>query len=175
MTTDRDAVLRFLRVQGAPGIPHPGGTLFEHLQRVAALLAGWGADEDVQLAGLCHATYGTDGFDRSLLDVGERAALRAVAGERAERLVYLYGSLDRDVTYPRLGDQEVVVRDRFTGAEHAPSEVDVRAIVEITAANELDVLAHNEELARRYREPLTALFERCRARLSTPAREAWLG
>jgi hypothetical protein len=175
MTTGRDAVLRFLREHGAPGIPHPGGTLYEHLRRVDALLAEWGGDEDVRLAGLCHATYGTDGFDRSLLDVRERARLRAVAGERAERLVYLYGSLDRDVTYPRLGDPEVVVRDRFTGTEHVPSEVDIRAIVEVTAANELDVLAHNEDLARRYREPLTRLFERCRDRLSAPARAAWLG
>jgi hypothetical protein len=171
---DRDEVLRFLRDHGAGEIGHPGGTLLEHLRRVAGLLASWGADEDVRLAGLCHATYGTDGFDRALLDVSRRAELRAVAGERAERLVYLYGSLDRGFVYPRLRDPVVVVRDRFTGTEHEPSEEDIRAVVEITAANELDVVGHNADLARRYGDQLTRLFERCRGRLSAEARKAWL-
>ncbi len=34
---------------------HPGGTLLEHLRRVAALLRSWGADPAVEVAGLCHA------------------------------------------------------------------------------------------------------------------------
>jgi hypothetical protein len=170
-----DEILLFLRDHGAERIAHPGGSLYDHLRRVAATLAGWGAGEDVRRAGLCHATYGTDGFATALLDVRERAALRAPAGERAERLGYLYGSLDRGVTYPRLGDPEVLVRDRFTGAEHVPSEVDIRAVVEITAANELDVVAHNAELAARHGDALRRLFERCRARLSESAQAAWLG
>jgi hypothetical protein len=169
-----DEILRFLRSHGAGTIEHPGGTLIEHLVRVAGTLDDWGAGEDVRRAGLCHATYGTDGFGTALLDVRRRDVLRALVGERAERLVYLYGGLDRGATYPRLGDLEVTVRDRFTGAEHIPSEVDMRAIVEITAANELDVVAHNTELAARHGAALRRLFERCRPRLSESARAAWL-
>lgn len=171
---DREDVLRFLREHGAEDIEHPGGTLYEHLRRVAGTLAAWAAAEDVRLAGLCHAAYGTDGFDRPLLDVTRRAELRVLVGERAEGLVYLYGSLDRATVYPRLGDPVVVVRDRFTGGEHPTSEEDIRAVVELTAANELDVVEHNAELARRFGEPLRLLFDRARERLSAPARAAWL-
>ncbi|MEU0678020.1 DUF6817 domain-containing protein [Streptomyces sp. NPDC006172] len=60
-----------------------------------AYSAAWGADPDVQLAGLCHAGYGTDGFDGSLLGITERWVLAELIGDRAEALVYLYsGMLD---------------------------------------------------------------------------------
>jgi len=85
----------FLREHGADRMPHPGGTLYQHLVRVAGLLADWGADQDLQAAGLCHACYGTDGFPPSLLRPDEREILAGLIGERAEALVYLYGSCDR--------------------------------------------------------------------------------
>lgn len=160
----------FLRSHGAGEIEHPGGTLLAHLRRVARVLGEWGADPAVRSAGLCHATYGTDGFGRSLLDVAERGLLREVVGERAEALVYLYGSCDRGYGYPQLGGpRPVVFRDRFTGRSAVPAAADLRAFMEITAANELDVLAHDEELADRHGAALHGLFTRCRDLLSAPA------
>ncbi|MEU3838698.1 DUF6817 domain-containing protein [Streptomyces sp. NPDC028635] len=160
----------FLRDRGADRMPHPGGTLLAHLSRVARLLAAWGADPDVQSAGLCHAAYGTDGFDEALLSTTERATLAGLVGERAEALVHLYGSCDRSAVYPLLGgDAPVVFRDRFTGDEHIPSDADLRAFMEITAANELDVLAHNEDLTARYGAALYGLFARSRDLLSPAA------
>lgn len=141
----------FLAARGAAEMVHPGGTLLSHLVRVGELLAGWGASGEVQAAGLCHAAYGTDGFAAGLLDVSERAVLAELIGGRAEALVYLYGSCDRSVTYPRLESTGTpVFRDRFTGAEHPPGEEELRAFVELTAANELDVFAHDLQLASRY-------------------------
>ncbi|MFI2641757.1 VOC family protein [Streptomyces sp. NPDC018610] len=161
----------FLRHRGADRVPHPGGTLLAHLVRVARTLAEWGADPDVQIAGLCHAAYGTDGFDQDLLPLTERATLAELIGERAEALVHFYGSCDRGAVYPRLGgDRPPVFRDRFTGGEHTPAEADLRAFLEITAANELDVMAHNEELAARHGAALYELFARSRDLLSA---EAW--
>ncbi|WP_333777157.1 DUF6817 domain-containing protein [Streptomyces sp. IBSBF 3136] len=172
----RPAPARWLRAEeilsarGAARAAHPGGTLLEHLHRVAHLLSTWGADPDVQLAGLCHAAYGTDGFDGSLLGTTERGALAELIGERAEALVYLYASCDRSAVYPRLGNGlPVDFRDRFTGREHTPAEADVRAILEITAANELDVLAHNLGLAELHGPSLYRLFARSRDLLSAPA------
>jgi hypothetical protein len=171
----RDEVLAFLREHGADRIEHPGGTLLEHLERVAGTLAAWGADADVVAAGRCHATYGTDGFGRSLLAHTRRGELRALIGERAERLVHLYGGLDRAAVYPRLGGPAPIrFTDRHTGREHEPAAADVRAVVEITAANELDVVEHNADLAARFGPDLRRLFERARDLLSEPAREAWL-
>ncbi|WP_030175548.1 DUF6817 domain-containing protein [Streptomyces sp. NRRL S-813] len=166
----------FLCARGADRMPHPGGTLLDHLRRVVRLLSAWGAEPAIQLAGLCHAAYGTDGFDGSLLDTAEREVLTELIGDRAEALVYLYASCDRAAVYPRLGaGRPVVFRDRFTSREHMPAEADVRALVEITAANELDVLAHNTELAQRHGPDLYRLFARSRELLSAPAWNACAG
>ncbi|GGU06517.1 DUF6817 domain-containing protein [Streptomyces violascens] len=167
------AVEEFLRARGAAEMDHPGGTLLEHLLRVARLLGVWGADPDLRAAGLCHAVYGTDGFGQALADTGERALLGELIGERAEALVHLYASCDRGVVYPRLGSgRPVVFRDRFTGRDHIPPEPDVRAFLEVTAANELDVLTHNAELADRHGPALYRLFAASRDLLSNAAWDA---
>ncbi|MEV6546478.1 DUF6817 domain-containing protein [Streptomyces sp. NPDC051665] len=169
----RAAIEAFLHDRGGDQMPHPGGTLLAHLARVQGLLADWGADAVVQTAGLCHATYGTDGFAPSLLPLSDRAALVALIGERAEALVYLYAGCDRGAVYPRVdGTTEFAFRDRFTGRELSPSADQLRAFLEITAANELDVLAHNAELAERYGPGLHALLTRAGTLLSPAAREA---
>ncbi|MFF0792607.1 DUF6817 domain-containing protein [Streptomyces spiralis] len=167
----------FLCARGADRMPHPGGTLLDHLRRVARLLSAWGAEPAIQLAGLCHAAYGTDGFDGSLLDTVEaRGVLSELIGDRAEALVYLYASCDRAAVYPRLGSgRPVAFRDRFTSREHMPAEADVRAFAEMTAANELDVLAHNTELTERHGPALYGLFARSRELLSAPAWNACAG
>ncbi|GAA2150018.1 hypothetical protein GCM10009760_43840 [Kitasatospora kazusensis] len=166
-------VEEFLRARGAGEMPHPGGTLLEHLIRVARLLGEWGSDPDVQAAGLCHAAYGTDGFDQALADPTERALLAELIGERAEALVHLYASCDRSAVYPRLENgRPVVFHDRFTGREYTPPEQDLRAFLDITAANELDVLAHNADLADRYGPALHRLFTRSRDLLSAATWEA---
>ncbi|QIS14472.1 DUF6817 domain-containing protein [Nocardia arthritidis] len=160
---------RFLKECGAEDIPHPGGTLLAHLGRVADVLAGWGATSDIQLAGLCHAVYGTDGFDRWLLDPADRHRMVELIGERAEALVYLYGSCDRATVYPRLTATPVLFRDRFTGREFEPDDAELRAFLELTAANELDVMAHNAELAAKHGAALFGLFEQTRNYLSPRA------
>ncbi|MFF2076556.1 DUF6817 domain-containing protein [Kitasatospora sp. NPDC058162] len=167
-------VEEFLRAHEADRIPHPGGTLLEHLARVATLLADWGTDSAVQAAGLCHAAYGTDGFDGALLGLDERDTLAEVIGDRAEALVYLYASCGRAAVYPRLGRDDVpLFHDRFTGEDYSPPEEDLRAFLAITAANELDVFIHNPELAARYGPVLYELLSRARELLPPAAWRAW--
>jgi len=167
---DRTSVEAFLRSRGAERLEHPGGTLFEHLCRVSRLLSDWGADEALQAVGLCHACYGTDGFAHALVDLPDRQMLVELIGPRAEALVYLYCSCDRATVYPLLaGGETVAFRDRFTSRTHAPPEPDVRAFVEVTAANELDTLAHNSTLVAEHGAGLFALFAAVRDRLSDAA------
>lgn len=167
---ERARAERFLLDHGAAEVNHPGGTLFAHLCRVADQLAMWGASGEVVLAGLCHAAYGTDGFATALLTPTKRGELVEVIGAAAEGIVYLYGSCDRDATYPLFGGTgPVAFRDRFTGAVRQADDAEVRAFLEITAANELDVLAHNEQFAARYGPALLELFTRTRDHLSRPA------
>lgn len=170
---NRSAVEQFLADRGAADMPHPGGTLLEHLIRVSRQLADWGAAPEVQVAGLCHATYGTDGFAPSLLELADRAVLVDLIGERAEALVYLYASCDRAATYPRLRNGErPVFRDRFTAADFQPDDEDLRVFLEITTANELDVFAHNADLASRYGPAMYRLLEPVRTLLSESAWKA---
>ncbi|QIY98675.1 hypothetical protein HEP87_37805 [Streptomyces sp. S1D4-11] len=69
-------------------------------------------------------------------------------------------------------DRPVVFPDRFTGHERIPADDGLRAFLEITAADELDVLAHNEELAERYCPALYRLLAEAGDLLSAPARDA---
>jgi catechol 2,3-dioxygenase-like lactoylglutathione lyase family enzyme len=164
----------FLLGRGAGQLPHPGGTLYEHLVRVAALLAEWGAGEDLQAAGLCHACYGTAGYPHTLLGLDERPVLTALVGAQAESLVYLYDSCDRDAVHPaRKEPGPVPFRDRFTGCTHMPPESDIRAFTELTAANELDVIRHNPAMAARHGAALRQFFAGARQRLTDAAWQAW--
>jgi hypothetical protein len=73
-------------------------------------------------------------------------------GQRAESLVYLYGSCDRELTYPSFHPpaSHVVIVNRFTGVQSAPREDDVAAFCHITVANELDVLVHGDHRSTRF-------------------------
>jgi hypothetical protein len=167
-------IREFLLERGAGRLKHPGGTLYEHVNRVADLLADWGANEKVQAAGLCHACYGTDGYAHALLSLAERPVLADLIGTRAEWLVYLYASCDRAAVYPALGKPEPVpFRNRFTGVTRTPPERDIRTFLELTAANELDVVRHSPAMAAEHGPALLWLFAAARERLSAAAWHAW--
>jgi len=163
----------FLRERGAADIAHTGGTLMDHLRRVVDLLDEWGASVEGQLAGLCHASYSTDGFAVNLIEIAERSRLLDVIGLEAEASVYLYASCDRGYTYPLLGTFPVEFRDRFSGELSWPDLRAVDIFMEISAANELDVMTHNRELALKYADSLGRLFMRGHDHLTPPAQEAW--
>jgi hypothetical protein len=166
-------VEEFLLAKGALDVEHPGGTLLAHLRRTHDVLYAWGARPALRLAGLAHAAYGTDGFPHALMDTSARPTLSGLIGSEAEEIVYAYGSCDRSFTYPRLTDPEPQLRDRFTGEVTTPSPRLVRDLVELTFANELDVLAHNEDLRTRHGDSLRSLFIACKPYASEPAYAAF--
>ncbi|WP_329115731.1 DUF6817 domain-containing protein [Streptomyces sp. NBC_01353] len=165
----RDEARDLLIAHGADTLNHPGGTLLAHLGRVEARLAAWGARDDLRLAGLCHAFYGTDGFAEHLLPLERRDELAAAIGTEAEEIVYLYASCDREFSYPGIGREDGLFRDRFTGETLTPTAMQRRDFAELTAANELDVLRENRELWDRHGGALLKLFTRWRPLLSEAA------
>ncbi|MEU5314337.1 DUF6817 domain-containing protein [Streptomyces sp. NPDC021562] len=168
-TTDRAVTL--LREFGAESIAHPGGTLLTHLQRVQAQLATWKARPALQLAGLCHAFYGTDGFPTALLPLDRRNDLAAVIGAEAEAIVYLYASCDRKATYPALNQADAAFHDRFTGRSRVPGPQLRRDFTELSAANELDLAIVDSAFRDKWGPQLLALFTRLQDLLSA---DAWL-
>jgi hypothetical protein len=161
------AAREWLRERGADAIEHVGGTLYAHLCRVHDRMAAHGLALDVRLAGLTHAAYGTDGFPVALLDIAERRRLREVVGERAERLVYLYGGCDRGRTWRALAVTGAI-RCRFTGTCESPPPDELRAFVDLSIVNELDVAEHDPAIAARHGDHLRDIFARW-APLASPA------
>ncbi|GAA1975121.1 DUF6817 domain-containing protein [Amycolatopsis minnesotensis] len=150
---------------GAARIEHPGGTLLAHLERVHDRLGRWGAPPVLRIAGLCHAAYGTDGFATALLPVERRGELAEVIGAEAESLVYFYASCDRARSYRDLA----AFTDRFTGRACTPSSRQQRDFAELTAANELDLVAESPAFAEEYGERIGALLTSFRPLLSEAA------
>jgi hypothetical protein len=150
-------VQEWLRRRGAETIEHPGGTLYTHLCRVHDRLGNLGLGTDLQLAGLTHAAYGTDGFDVVLVDRADRSVLRDLIGEDAEVIVYLYGACDRGRTWPRLADTGEVC-NRFTGEVETPDAARLRTFVDLTVANELDIVEQDRAVAETYGAYFRTLF-----------------
>ncbi|GLZ40659.1 hypothetical protein Acsp05_42830 [Actinokineospora sp. NBRC 105648] len=159
-----------MAARGARELAHPGGTLLAHLGRTRDALADWGARPALQTAGFAHAAYGTDGFPHALVSTDERAVLADLLGAEAESIVYSYGALDRDFSYPRL--LTGVLRDRFTGRESPVEAARLRDIVELTYANELDIMGHSPHLRRRYATSVKSRLGAWSAYASLPAVEA---
>jgi hypothetical protein len=147
----------WLRERGADEIEHAGGSLYEHLGRVFDRLGRLGLDDDVRLAGLTHAAYGTDGFAVSLLDVTDRRTLRRLVGEQAELQVYRYGGCDRGHTWRALPVSRAI-RSRFTGACYSPTPAQLRAFVDLSIVNELDVAEHDPRILQRYGDYFRDIF-----------------
>lgn len=156
--------------RGASSIAHPGGTLLAHLERVADRLRSYEAPTALVQAGLVHAAYSTDGFDTALLTLEERPVLRSVVGDVAEALVYRYGATTRLPFYRQLGQPLVVWTDRFTAASVTLDPPDAAPLVELTVANELDVVEQSETLPDGYVASLRGLFTRAEPLLSPAAR-----
>lgn len=151
-----------LEATGADDITHPGGTLRAHLERTAALLRKFGACEVLQTAGLLHAAYGTDGFERSLLRLEDRTLLRALVGEEVERTVHLYAACDRKYLYANLNLGLPKYRDRFDGTRRTLTEKETRDFVELTFANELDIARQDGSFWKDGGAPLVGLFRGCK-------------
>lgn len=162
-----ETVTAWLRERGTEAVDHPGGTLYAHLGRVHDRLGALGHDPHVQLAGLAHAVYGTDGFDLTLLDVADRAVLRDLVGERAEALIYLYGACDRSRTWAALPATRQVW-DRFTGGPRSLAPDQVRPFIDLSIVNELDVAEQDPTFVPRHGDYFRALFDSW-APLASPA------
>jgi hypothetical protein len=109
----------FLIAQGITDLPHTGKTYLGHLIAVERLMEERGCGRDACRAGMFHSLYGTEAFQRFKLPLERRGEIRAVIGERAERLAYLNCAMDRasfDAALSKSGPP-YPMRDRLSGEE----------------------------------------------------------
>ncbi len=86
--------------------PHSGGALLDHLRGTHDLLQDWGNDQAVCIGGLFHSIYGTQSYQTQSASLQDRRRIRAVIGERAERLAFLFGVSDRGGFFESLDRDE---------------------------------------------------------------------
>jgi pimeloyl-ACP methyl ester carboxylesterase len=153
----KEDVLAALAARGAGDMEHPGGTLLEHLARTGERLRSWGAPAELVRAGLAHAAYGTDGYASALFGWHERDTVAALVGAEAEAIIHRYARCDRAFTFARLGTERCM-RDRVDGSVVALDDQATRVLVQLTVANELDVLAHSPSFRERHGDALRTLF-----------------
>jgi hypothetical protein len=84
--------------------------------------------------------------------------------------VYFYASCDRSYVYPRIGrGRSPQFRDRFTGSRIPPRPDLFRSFLELTFANELEIVRGNAEILARNRASLEEIFVRCEGFVSDAA------
>lgn len=116
----------FLVDLGIEKVPHSGKNYLAHLIGVYKFMEKLACSEEMCRAGMFHSIYGTEKFQGFKLELEQRAIVRDLIGERAEKLGYLNCAMDRE-TFDAALDQpgpEHRFRDRITGAEVVLSQAD---------------------------------------------------
>jgi hypothetical protein len=116
----------FLRGLGAEKVSHTEKNYLAHAIGVYRDMQAGGCTEELCRAGMFHSVYGTERFQHFALPLERREEVRALLGERAERLAYLNCAMDRPSFDRALLRDERPYRivDRITGAEVEVCEED---------------------------------------------------
>jgi hypothetical protein len=85
----------FLINLGIEKVPHTEKTYLGHLVNVYRLMESEGCTDELCRAGMFHSIYGTERFQGFKLPLENRAEVRGLIGERAEKLAYLNCAMDR--------------------------------------------------------------------------------
>ena len=141
----------FFKSTGAAGVEHTDGSYLGHCAAVYRDMKKWGFGEPLARAGLLHSIYGTGIFQRFALPIERRGEVRALAGERVERLAYLncaidYDSFDREVMR---GAPPYRMTDRFTGEEVDLTEEEFDALIKIQLVDRLEQVPRSKAFAYR--------------------------
>lgn len=162
MATDdrRVAIIDLLRSHGAHELVHAAGrTLLDHLRETNALLARWNQPAWLQHAALIHSVYGTDAYGRQLLPLTARGDLAAVAGERAERLAYLFCMTPRGPLLAGTHRWAPRISAGSTDAESPPTREELDALVLLHMANLAEQARQGDGSPRRWLSRLGELGE----------------
>ena len=137
----------FLVGMGIDEVPHTHKSYLAHLIAVYRDLESLGCPEDVCRAGMFHSIYGTEKFQGFTLPLERRGEVRALIGDRAERLAYLNCAMDR-ASFDRavdLVDEPYPILDRITGQEIAVSRPDFDDLCRVHLIDWLEQVPRSRE------------------------------
>ena len=93
----------FLVELGIEKVPHTQKSYLGHLINVYRLMESEGCEPEICAAGMFHSIYGTQQFQGFKLPLEDRAKVRGMIGERAEKLAYLNCAMQRE-TFDAAGE-----------------------------------------------------------------------
>jgi hypothetical protein len=109
----------FLVGMGVEQVAHTSKSYLAHLLGVYRYMQAHGCSDEACRAGMFHSIYGTELFQGFKLSLERRPDVRALIGERPERLAYLNCSMDR-ATFDRAAERNEPpyrIRDRLSGEQ----------------------------------------------------------
>lgn len=168
MDKDYKRMTDFLVTMGVEGIPHTDKSYLAHLIAVYRLLESQGYGQDVCRAGMFHSIYGTEKFQGFTLPLGRRDEVRALIGDRAERLAYLNCAMDRGSFDRALSrrDAPYPIVDRITGESVELSRADFDDLCRVHLFDWLEQVPRSREWDYR-----RASYRRMAERLGPSAEE----
>lgn len=137
----------FFQEIGAADLRHTHKTYLAHGISVYTDLKQWGCDEELCRVGMFHSIYGTEKFQSFTLPLERRGEIRALIGERAERLSYLNCAVLRASIDPNLASEEgpFVIDDRITGEPVELSREDFDDLVRVHLCDWLEQVPRSDE------------------------------
>jgi hypothetical protein len=160
----------FLLELGTEQVSHTEKSYLAHVIGVYNDMKAHGCTEELCRAGMFHSIYGTELFQRFALPLERRPDVRALIGERAERLAYLNCAMDRDSFDQALSCREGPsrFRDRLTGEDVELSEDDFTDLCKIHLYDWLEQVPRSRKWDYR-----RAAYRRMAARLGGVALESY--
>jgi hypothetical protein len=168
---DMKKLTDFLLQLGIEQVAHTGKTYLAHLIGVYRLMEAQDCDAELCAAGMFHSIYGTQLFQGFTLPLERRPEVRALIGERAERLAYLNCAMDR-ASLDRGLDQEdgpYPIRIRRTGETVALARGDFDDLCRVHLYDWLEQVPRTQ-LGWGYRR---AAYRRMAERLGPVAQQAY--
>jgi hypothetical protein len=137
----------FFQEIGAADLRHTHKTYLAHGISVYTDLKKWGCDEELCRVGMFHSIYGTEKFQSFTLPLERRAEIRALIGDRAERLSYLNCAVLRASIEPNLAshDGPFTIDDRITGQSVELSREDFNDLVRVHLCDWLEQVPRSAE------------------------------
>jgi hypothetical protein len=172
MDRDFKRLTDFLVGMGVEQVPHTHKSYLAHLIAVYRILQEHGCPEDVCRAGMFHSIYGTERFQGFTLPLQRRGEVRALIGERAERLAYLNCAMQRS-SFDRALEQSAPpyrILDRITGEEVELSAEDFEDLGQVHLFDWLEQVPRSRQWDYR-----RAAYRRLAERLGQAAQQAYAG
>jgi hypothetical protein len=173
MPTTFKQLTDFLIQQGVDEVAHTNKSFLAHLIGVYKDMEARGCSEEVCRAGMFHSIYGTEKFQGFKLPLERRPEVRALIGDRAERLGYFNCAMDRPAFDRTVGDLTNIEGpflyvDRLTGEEVHLSRADFEDLCRIHLYDWLEQVPRSQQWDYR-REA----YRNMAARLGGVARESF--